>query len=146
MKNFSRKDLLSSKEYWIVKIQNDLYNRIEEYKTRTNSKNNKLAELLQVTEGYISQILNGKVDHKISKLVELSLLIGKVPIVSFYNLSDILKADEQGQYSIPDYERPIAKVQFKGKRSIRVSSNSSRIFTVKRMPSVSKFKRSINIG
>jgi transcriptional regulator with XRE-family HTH domain len=38
-----------------------------------------LAEHLGVSKGYVSQLLNGNFDHKISKLVELALAIGLCP-------------------------------------------------------------------
>ena len=46
----------------------------------TNKKNRtQLAEHLGVTKGYVTQLLNGDYDHKLSKLVELSLKCGYVP-------------------------------------------------------------------
>ena len=42
-----------------------------------------LAEYLGCTKGYVTQLLNGEFDHKLSKFVELSLAIGKVPEIRF---------------------------------------------------------------
>ena len=42
-----------------------------------------LAKKLGVTKGYITQVLNGDFDHRISKLVDLSLAINKY--MRYYN-------------------------------------------------------------
>lgn len=42
-----------------------------------------LAKRLGVSKGYISQVLNGDFDHRISKLVELALFIGYYPHITF---------------------------------------------------------------
>lgn len=48
-----------------------------------------LAEHLGCSRGYVTQLLNGDFDHKISKLVELSLAIGMAPSVSFKELGHV---------------------------------------------------------
>lgn len=54
-----------------------------------------LAKHLGCSKGYVSQLLNGNFDHKISKLVELSLAIGKAPILEYKDVSEyILENDE----------------------------------------------------
>lgn len=90
-----RKQLLSSKEYWLSKIQIDLFNQVSQYLENNNMNRSELAKKLGVTKGYISQILNGESDHRISKMVELSLAIGLVPDVSFNNLEEYLIKDEK---------------------------------------------------
>ena len=69
---FTREELLSSKEYWIAKIQIDLFRQFEEYLKENKLNRTQLAEKLGVTKGYISQVLNGDFDHRISKFVEAS--------------------------------------------------------------------------
>lgn len=92
-----RKQLLSSKEYWLSKIQIDLFNQVSIYLETNNMNRSELAKKLGVTKGYISQILNGDSDHRISKLVELSLAIGLIPDIQFRNLEEYLKIDEKCQ-------------------------------------------------
>lgn len=89
-----RKELLKSAEYWLVKIQNDLYNLIENYRKEKKLKKTELADELGVTKGYVSQILKGDFDHKVSKLVDLSLAFNKVPIISYVDIEEYLKNDE----------------------------------------------------
>lgn len=91
----NRKELLSSKEYWIAKIQIDLFNQVHDYLESNNINRSELAKRLGVTRGYISQVLNGESDHRISKLVELSLAIGVVPDIKFKNMAEYLETDEK---------------------------------------------------
>lgn len=90
-----RKQLLSSKEYWLSKIQIDLFNQVSSYLENNNIKRSELAKKLGVTKGYISQILKGDSDHRISKMVELSLAIGLIPDIRFRNLEEYLRTDEK---------------------------------------------------
>ena len=90
-----RKQLLNSKEYWLSKIQIDLFNQVFNYLEKNNMNRSELAKKLGVTKGYISQVLNGDSDHRISKMVELSLAIGVIPDIRFKNLEEYIKADER---------------------------------------------------
>ena len=89
-----RKKLLKSKEYWLAEIQLNLFKLIENYKTANKLNSTQLAQKLGVTKGYISQILNGNFDHKISKLVELSLAFNKVPTIEYKDLEKTIIEDE----------------------------------------------------
>jgi transcriptional regulator with XRE-family HTH domain len=89
----TREDLLRSKEYWLVQIQNDLYTLIEQYLKTQNLKRFQLAEKLGVTKGYITQILNGDYDHKISKMVDLALAVNKAPVINYIDLDDYIDKD-----------------------------------------------------
>lgn len=91
----TRAELLSSEGYWIATLQIDLYHRMEAYMKENNMTRTQLAEKLGVTKGYVSQILNGDFDHKISKLVELSLAIGLVPTISYKPVQDVIEADKK---------------------------------------------------
>ena len=88
-----REELLNSKEYWLSKIQIDLFNEVEKYMQRNGLNRTQLAEKLGVSKDYISEILNGDADHLISKLVELSLAIGMAPRLSYEDLDLLVKAD-----------------------------------------------------
>lgn len=92
-----RKQLISSKEYWLSKIQIDLFNQVAIYLEENNMNRSELAQKLGVTKGYISQILNGDSDHRISKMVELSLAIGLIPDIRFRDMEEYLKTDEKCQ-------------------------------------------------
>lgn len=83
----TRDELLTSREYWIAKIQLDLFSQLDKYMVENTISRTQLAEKLGVTKGYVSQILNGDFDHKISKLVDLALAMGKVPKITYVDIT-----------------------------------------------------------
>lgn len=94
MKNY--KDLLRTETYWITKIQNHLFNQIENYLLENKLTRTQFAKQLGVSKGYISQVLNGDFNHRLSKLVEISLAIGKAPILEFENLEEVVGKENRG--------------------------------------------------
>jgi transcriptional regulator with XRE-family HTH domain len=101
----NRQELITSKEYWIGEMQLDLYKYLVAYMTKHKLTRKGLADKLGVSKGYVSQILNGNFDHRISKLVELALAIDKVPRMQFIDVDIVLQQDEEG--SLHDYNRNI---------------------------------------
>ena len=88
-----REELLKSKEYWFAKLQTQLFGIIETYRKNKNLNRTQLANELNVTKGYVSQVLNGDFDHRLSKFVDLSLSVGKVPFIEFKDLEELIKID-----------------------------------------------------
>lgn len=88
-----REELINSPEYCLARIQIDLFNKVDKYMKDNKLTRKKLADQLGVTKGYVSQILNGDADHRISKLVELSLAIGLIPHLQFEKIEDALAVD-----------------------------------------------------
>lgn len=95
-----REELLRNKGYWVSKIQIDLYNQLESYINENNTNRSELAKKLGVSKGYISQVLNGDFNHRISTLVELSLAINKVPIITFKDLDQFIQHDTEGYKTV----------------------------------------------
>ena len=91
----TREELLRSREFWVVQIQNSLYRIIEEFRVKKKLTRSGLAEKFGVSKGYISQVLSGDFDHKISKLVDLSLASSKAPIMTFKDLDEYIKEDSE---------------------------------------------------
>lgn len=91
----TREELLKSPEYWVTGIQIDLYNCAERFMEQHKLNRTQLASHLGVSKGYVSQLLNGDYDHKLSKLVELSLAFGYVPDMKFMPVEQYV-AMEQG--------------------------------------------------
>ena len=79
----NRNDLLNSPEYWLVKVQTDLFNNVRQYLEENNMTQTQFAQKMGVSKGYISQIMNGNFNHSLAKLVEISLAIGKFPVLNF---------------------------------------------------------------
>lgn len=92
----SYKELLKTDTYWITKIQNDLYNAVEDYLKENKMTRKAFAEQLGVSKGYISQVLNGDFNHKLPKLVELAIAIGKAPVFELENLEYVAEQEAKG--------------------------------------------------
>lgn len=95
-----REDLLKNNGYWISKIQFKLYDELLDYLKKKNINKTQLAKELGVSKGYISQILNGDFNHKISKLVELSLAINKIPKLEFIDVDEFINEESEGTKTI----------------------------------------------
>lgn len=89
-----RKELISSPEYWTTGIQVDLYNAALRYMRAHDLNRAQLAERLGVSRAYVTQLLNGDYDHKLSKLVELALSFGCVPDVKFTPIEEYLQMEQ----------------------------------------------------
>lgn len=88
-----REELLKDPAYWTAELQNELYRQITSYMDVHKMNKTQLAEFLGCSKGYVTQLLSGDFDHKISKFVELSLAIGLIPEVSFVQVEDYIKMD-----------------------------------------------------
>lgn len=86
-------DLIKTKEYWMAKIQSDLFAKLEDYMLVNSLSRTAFAEELGVSKGYVTQILNGDFDHKLSKLIELSLAIGKAPNLNFADMDAYISSE-----------------------------------------------------
>jgi transcriptional regulator with XRE-family HTH domain len=106
----TRNDLVSSKEYWMVKIQTELFAELEKYLTDNNMTRTQFAEKLGVSKGYISQILNGDFNHSMAKLIELSLAVGKVPVLHFEDVEKFKVEKTSTVLTIPA-EKPRVNVK-----------------------------------
>ncbi|HWK03233.1 MAG TPA: helix-turn-helix transcriptional regulator [Puia sp.] len=98
----TREDLIKSREYWITTFQLQMFNLIEKYRKDNNLNKTELAIKLGVTKGYITQILNGDFDHKMSKFIDLSLAFDKVPILDFVDIDTYIDKDANSRvYALP---------------------------------------------
>ena len=98
-----REELLRSEGYWIAKLQTDLYRELVSFMEKNHMNSSQLAQYLGCSKGYISQLLNGNFDHKISKLVQLSLAMGKAPVLDYKDISDYIhEIDDEGRHTRKD--------------------------------------------
>ena len=88
-----REELLRSRQYWITNIQDDLYGIIDDYMKKNNLNRTALAKQLGVSKGYVTQVLSGEFDHKISKLVDLALAVGEAPTITFTPIEKVIEKD-----------------------------------------------------
>ena len=89
----THEELLSTPEYWTTKIQIDLFSKVEQYIKENNLTKTEFAKKLGVSKGYITQVLNGDFDHRISKLAELAIAIGYYPDFEFMPMSKCKNSD-----------------------------------------------------
>ncbi|MFH0756556.1 MAG: helix-turn-helix transcriptional regulator [Bacteroidota bacterium] len=84
------KKLYYNEGYWTTKIQLELYRSLESYMQREGLSRTQLARKLGVTKSYITQVLSGDFNHRLSSLVKLALAIGLVPEIRFKNVDDLV--------------------------------------------------------
>ena len=89
-----RKDLLKEPTYWITLIQMELYNCALNFMERTGKNRTQLAEHLNVSKGYVTQLLSGDYNYSLTKLVETCMAFGYVPKVSFTSLEEEIYREE----------------------------------------------------
>lgn len=118
-----REELLKSKEFWIGEIQLSLFELITDYLKKNKMNRTQFAQKMGVSKGYVSQIINGDFDHRISKFVELAMFIGKVPRVSFQDIEEVLKVDELGELYTNRYESINISLQLNERLKISLPEN-----------------------
>jgi transcriptional regulator with XRE-family HTH domain len=91
----TREELLKNPAYWTAGLQMELYRQIEQFMSIHQMNKTQLAEYLGCTKGYVTQLLNGDFDHKLSKFVELSLAINKIPEITFTDVDEYILSDSK---------------------------------------------------
>lgn len=71
--------LYKSSAYWTQMIQIMIYDAISNYLVKNKMTQKEFADKLGVSKGYVSQIMNGDFDHRLSKLCELLTACDLVP-------------------------------------------------------------------
>ena len=94
----TREEILRSPDYWFEEAQNELYRQVVEYMEREGLNQTQLAERLNVSKGYVSQLLRGEFNHSLRKLIDLSLSIGLVPIIDYRRLQHEISKDRKEKY------------------------------------------------
>jgi transcriptional regulator with XRE-family HTH domain len=89
----TREELLKNPAYWTAGIQMELYRQIEQFMSIHQMNKTQMAEYLRCSKGYVTQLLNGDFDHKLSKFVELALAVNKIPEISFTDVDEYIHSD-----------------------------------------------------
>jgi transcriptional regulator with XRE-family HTH domain len=84
-------ELLNRPEYWLETIQNEIFRQVTTYLKDNNLTQTQFAEQLGVSKGYVSQIMKGEFNYTLKKLIELSLAVGKAPVITFIPLAEIIQ-------------------------------------------------------
>lgn len=79
----TQKELLKYPNYLLEDYQLEIYKQLIEYKKKNKLTQKQLAKKLKRRDAYVSKILNGDFDGSIKELIEISLMIGRVPYIEF---------------------------------------------------------------
>jgi predicted XRE-type DNA-binding protein len=90
-----REELVTRPEYWLETIQNEIFRQVTCYLKDNNMTQSQFAEQLGVTKGYVSQIMKGEFNYTLKKLIELSLAVGKAPVIAFKPLGEIISGESE---------------------------------------------------
>lgn len=91
----TREELLKCPSYWTAGLQMELYRQIVSFMENHQMNKTQLAEYLGCSKGYVTQLLSGDFDHKLSKFVELSLAVGKIPEITFTDVEQYILSDKK---------------------------------------------------
>lgn len=113
-----REEILRGSGYWLAKVQIQVFNLLNTYMEENNLNQKQVAEKLNVSPSYVSQILNGNFNFTVSKLIELALLVGKAPIIQYETIEQIMKT-EAAQWN--------TEFKSKSKKASKMDSPGSKI-------------------
>ena len=83
---FTQEELFESPAYLLTLYQNEIFREVHGYMQEKGITQKELAKKLGVSDAYVSQILNGKFNFTLKKLIELGMAIGKIPKIKFVPL------------------------------------------------------------
>jgi transcriptional regulator with XRE-family HTH domain len=92
---FTQEELLESPAYLLTLYQNEIFREVHGYMQENGITQKELAKKLGVSDAYVSQILNGKFNFTLKKLIELGLAIGKIPKIKFVSQETVLRKPKQ---------------------------------------------------
>jgi len=96
MKPIEKEKILRDATYWEEMIKTQLFEIVEQHLKDNKLKKKDFAQQIGVSKGYVSQVLNGDRDHRLSKVVELALAVGKAPFFSLQDLDEVIEYDKSG--------------------------------------------------
>ena len=115
----SKKDLFKHPNYLLTRYQIEIFRALEKYRKENNLTQKALAKKLGVSTSYINQILKGKFNFTLKKLIELGLAIGNIPKLEFLSIEDFLQEEK-----IKKQNRIIAKLPTESKILIKIPTVS----------------------
>lgn len=94
----TREELLRTPEYWFEQAQDELFRQVTEFMEKEGINQTELAQKLGVTKGYVSQVLKGEFNYTLKKLIELAMAVGKVPIIEYRPVEQVVTEDNRSRY------------------------------------------------
>jgi transcriptional regulator with XRE-family HTH domain len=95
-------ELLQTPEYWFETFQNEIFRLVDAYLKENKLTQTQFAEQLGVSKGYVSQIMKGEFNYTLKKLIELSLAVGKTPVLEFKPLAETIHPTQKEVTPIQD--------------------------------------------
>lgn len=92
---FTKEELLEGPQYLLTKYQNEIYHELMEYMQSNNLTQKEVAKKWGVSNSYVSQVLNGHFNFTLKKLIEIGLMMGKVPALEFLEFSVYWKKERE---------------------------------------------------
>jgi predicted XRE-type DNA-binding protein len=92
----SQQELFEHPNYLLRTYQLEIYRQLSLYMQENNLRNKDIADKLKVSTSYVSQVLNGDFNFTLKKLIELGLMIGKVPYFEFIEPKEYLRREKEG--------------------------------------------------
>ncbi|GEM_PF-1569448 len=128
----TKKELLKYPNYLIKKYQNEIYRQLVDYMEKNKLSQKDIAKKLKVSSAYVSQILNGNFNFTLSKLIELGLLMGKIPVIEFADISEIENEKKQGKEKKAGSDISDELFQKSRKRTLQLKEHSYWSYTPKK--------------
>ena len=79
---FKESELIRSSEYWMDRIQNELYRAMRSYASDNDLDADEVSELLGISKDDLRKIENGEFDGSLRQMVDILIKLGKVPILA----------------------------------------------------------------
>jgi len=96
MKPIKKESILRDATYWEELIKTQLFQIVEQHLEDNQMTKKDFAHKIGVSKGYVSQVLNGDRDHRLSKIVEFALAVGKAPFLCLQDLNKVIEYDQSG--------------------------------------------------
>jgi len=77
---FNQDELTNSPEYWIEKIQNQLYRELIQYQEKEKLTKTQLAKRLEISVRRLNKMLSGECMYRLDEIIKISLLLSKEPL------------------------------------------------------------------
>ncbi|AYB32987.1 helix-turn-helix domain-containing protein [Chryseolinea soli] len=131
----SKHKLFKHPDYLLSKYQAEVYRQLQQYMDDHSLTQKEIADHLGVSSSYVNQVLKGNFNFTLKKLIELSLMMGKVPTLEFVSINDYLIREGNGDSRSPLGDRATEKVpaaRMKSKRSGKSPGKTSAVKPARR--------------
>jgi transcriptional regulator with XRE-family HTH domain len=91
----NRQELFKTPNYLLTKYQNEIFRQLDAYMRQHGLSQKEIAEKLGVSNAYVSQILNGNFNFTLKKLIEIGLMMGRVPSIEFLTKDDFEQKEKK---------------------------------------------------